>query len=310
MMIRSTAILCVCLLGACATEFAEYNLVTGLRVLGMRAEPPELEPNQESLLDALVVAESASYHWTWCPAPYSGALSDECPISEAELRALIASIDPQAEVPAYDLGDTSEVSFTHSLPPALLANFCEQLENTELPEGFKVPSCNGRFTISIRLVVKEGNAEIAATRDLALIYDDAIVANQNPRIGGGEISVRGAPPFELSNEASTVVSRDVEYKLALDVNAEQAEVVATQDETGPIEKREILSMSWFYEAGSMDKGRSSFIEGFTDINNLRENLFTTPIAQNYAKDELRLFFVLRDDRGGLNWLTSSLELAE
>lgn len=309
-MIRLAAIFCMCFLAACATEFDEYNDVTGLRLLGLRAQPPELQPEEESLLDALVVAENASYQWTWCPAPYSGDARDECPISEAELRAVIASLDPDAEVPDYDLGNTSEVSFTHSLPPALLADFCEQLENAELPEGFKAPRCNGRFTVSIRLVVQDGDAQIAATRELPLIYEDEVVSNQNPTISGGEISVRGAPPFVLSTDAPTMVTRDVEYKLTLDIDAASAETFSSEDETGPIEDREILSMTWFYEAGSMDKSRSSFIDGFTDIDNLRENLYTTPISEDFSDDELRLFFVLRDDRGGLNWLESRLELVE
>jgi hypothetical protein len=294
------------LLAACADEFDDYNQVKGHRVLGIRAEPPDLRPGESATIDALVTAPAATYQWSWCPFNPSGA---ECPISEAELRALVAAAGSDVEPPPYDLGTAATASFEHSFPPELLANLCAALTQTELPEGVSRPRCDGRFAIDILLTSTDGDHVISAYRELGLIYDAARPPNANPHVTGGRLSVRGAPPFEMMVGAVTDVVRDVEYAVEVDVPETDAELFDDVDDDGqPIVAHERLVITWFYDGGEIDKDRTSYLDGFTDFMTLRSNKWRTPTVEELASDLARLHFVIRDERGGLDWLSADLEL--
>ena len=55
---RRLALLPLLALAACGTDFAPASQVQGFRVLGLRAEPPDLHPGDSTTLDALVVNPS------------------------------------------------------------------------------------------------------------------------------------------------------------------------------------------------------------------------------------------------------------
>tara|TARA_R110002096_G_scaffold436061_1_gene666643 strand:- start:32084 stop:33022 length:939 start_codon:yes stop_codon:yes gene_type:complete len=297
-------------LWGCADEFSDYNQVDKLRVLAIRAEPPDLLFEDETTLEALVVGDDvASYEWSWCPFSFSDSFEGECPVPEEEFRQLVADLGGEEDPPPYLLGTGASQPYKNLIPPALLDLFCTQLGEIELPEGFEIPPCNGRFEISLRLAVQgQGGESIVTTTHLSLIYEDGLVPNQNPTITGGEMSVRGAPPFAFSEDTVTMVARDVEY--AVDVVVPESSIETFPDEEAESgETLERLTMSWFYEAGSMDKSRSSYIDGFTDLANLGSNAYTTPSADELERDDTKLFFVLRDDRGGIGWFIAQLELS-
>lgn len=291
---------------ACADDFTAYNEVIGHRVLGIRATPPSLRPGESSTLDALVTSDATSYRWSWCPVPFGTAA--ECPVDEATLRAAIAASGSNVDPPPYDLGTAATARFEHVIDPAALAGFCAAIAERELPEGVTPPRCNGEFDISVRATVA-ADTEIVAERKLGLIYDDAIAPNSNPKISGGRLAVRGAPPFELVTDAATSVVRDVEYALEVDVVETDAESYNAVDDMGtPIVKREQLTITWFFEGGEMHKERTSLVDGITDLTTLRTNSWRTPTVEELDHDTTRLYFVIRDSRGGLDWLTADLEL--
>ncbi len=295
-------------LWGCADEFSDYNQVDKLRVLAIRAEPPDLRFEDETTLEALVVGDVESYQWSWCPFPFEDGIAGECPVAEEEFRQFVAGAGGQEDPPPYLLGTEAIQSYQNLIPPALLDLFCAQLGEVELPEGFELPPCDGRFDISIRLAVQGSEGSVVTTTRLSLIYEDGLSPNQNPTISGGQMSVRGAPPFAFEEGAATIVARDVAYALRLDVSEDSIETFPnTESETG--ESLERLTITWFYEAGSMDKSRSSYLDGFNDLENLESNVYKTPTIEELSSDETRLYFVLRDDRGGINWFIAQLELS-
>lgn len=295
-------------LWGCADEFSDYNQVDKLRVLALRAEPPDLQFEDETVLDALVVGDVDRYEWSWCPFPFADAHSGECSVPEADFRQFVADAGGDQDPPPFVLGTEAIQPYQNLVPPALLDLLCTQLGEVELPEGFELPPCDGRFDISIRLKVEGPDGSVVTTTRLSLIYQDGLVPNQNPLITGGEMSVRGAPPFSFEDGAATSVARDVEYSVDVDISEDSIETFPDADaESG--ESLERLTMTWFYEAGSMDKSRSSFIDGFTDLENLGNNTYATPTTEELASDETQLYFVLRDDRGGINWFIAQLELS-
>jgi hypothetical protein len=298
------------LTSACANDFTPYNQVEGLRVLAIRAEPPELQPGETTTLQALVTAEGTEQRWSWCPAPFAGDQSDQCPFTDRQIADLVRATGSDVDPPPLELGSGETMEYPHSLPPQLLAGICESFAEIDLPEGIEPPRCDGRFDVSIRLVVSDGETTVESLRTLSLIYADGLVANTNPHIDSGEISVRGAPPFPLAQSEPTTVVRDVLYKLNLDIDESNAEAFQELTPDGPVDTREDLVVTWFFEAGEMDKMRSSYLVEVGDFDNLRQNEFRTPTSEELETTQMRLYFVLRDNRGGLDWLISDLELVE
>lgn len=288
---------------SCAESFDPYNEVQGPRVLALRATPPELAYEESATLDALVTQAGLSYSWSWCPFAFQGDRADECAVPYEDLRSLVG-LNGGDDPPPYDLGSDASVELEHALPPSLIADICDSFSGIQLPPGVEPPACDGRYSIAVRLAVSDGTRELITTRELSLLYED-LPANQNPEILGGELAVRGAPPFRMDGAEPAEVARDVEYKVTLDIDEMSAETYEGSDEEPA---RETLSISWFYEAGAMDKGRSSFIEDFVDFENLRTNRYRTPTDEELESDRAQLYFVIRDDRGGLSWYLSELEL--
>jgi hypothetical protein len=304
----ATILLAISTLGlmGCEEDLGNYYQVEDLRLMGIRAEPPELQPGESTVLDALVTTRTAEYSWSWCPLPFGGDNEDECPIAYADLQMLVAMTGGQVDPPPFDLGQSDQAQLAHLLPPPLLKGICDQFASIDLPEGIKPPACDGRLSVQVRLVLEDEGKTLAANRELSLIYEEEAIANQNPAIDGGELSVRGAPAFPLTGEEPAIVARDVEYKVLLDIDEAHAEPFLDPEEG---ELTETLTVSWFYEEGAMDKGRSSYLEGAVEFPNLLENHYRTPTEEELESEQARLFFVIRDNRGGLNWFTASLELS-
>lgn len=79
------ALIAIVLLGACGSDFDPPSLVTGLRVLAIQAEPPELSPGETttlSILRAGPLPDGTTFHWDWCRKAHqtgqSGTIDPDC----------------------------------------------------------------------------------------------------------------------------------------------------------------------------------------------------------------------------------------
>lgn len=306
-------VLALALLSAgCAEEFEEYNQVTGFRVLGLASDKPALAPEESAIFSALVTSSDVSYRWSWCPLSGGAQASFECSVTESELQSQLDETfgEGMITVPPFDLGSGSTAELSYPLPRELIAGLCDFFLAGELPEGVPVPSCDGAFDMQIRLEASAGGETIVAVRDQAMLFDLERAANTNPALGAiFATAENGGSSVELSSEMPTLLARETSYELRVDVTEEQAESYMGLDERGqPEAQRERLFLSWFREAGEMDKGRSSFIAGESGIDVLQENTWITPTLADYPDSILRLYFVLRDNRGGLSWASREVEL--
>ncbi|MBM4344844.1 MAG: hypothetical protein FJ100_15865 [Deltaproteobacteria bacterium] len=90
-------------LSGCGQEFAPPSLVDKFRVIGVRAEPPEIRLTQESKLDMLLVGHDPAaplcYGWAFCPFAWSKDGNFAC-------------IDPDVQV-ELGTGATATVGFFH-----------------------------------------------------------------------------------------------------------------------------------------------------------------------------------------------------
>lgn len=303
----------VCLLAAgvaCSGELAPFEDLADMRVLAIRADDPDLLPETSTTLRALIYTEpdtTVSYAWDWCPFSTGASSEYECALSQQEIDELVAGI-PGAESPSLQLGNTPEVPFVYPLPAPVLEGICGVLQGQDLPEGVTLIDCKDSFPITLRLIATSNRGHrVVAVKTMRLLYkppEPASELNTNPAIEGVRIVMEGQ-----DQEAAVplvdgfAVARGVDYTLLVDVDDVQSQTYKKDDG----ELRENLLLHWLYEGGEMKEERTGFIDGFLDLDDLAENVFTPPDA-SFDRTALELHFVIRDERGGIGWATRTVTL--
>ena len=312
---------------ACSGEEDADNLVTRLRILAIEADPPGLNFGQQASLSSLVYesrdGESVEYSWSWCPFPAGRGTGYECSVSEEELSSLLEQYVPgSAELlPPFFLGTGKEAQFEYSIPAEVLQGVCSAVLEVELPEFVQLPSCDKGLEVLVKLSVKQGEQKATAIKKIALLLDDTQPANNNPVLGSifarpadaeseiaeeilpGEGPVLGGPTFR----------RGEEYVLEIDVAEIEAESylsTADDEKSSPDSLRETLFVSWYVTAGQTDVSRTSFVEEKISIADLRTNTFRAPFVTDYAPETAKIFVVLQDNRGGVDWLERTIQFVE
>lgn len=307
---------------ACADEFDPYNELLNFRVLAVRAEPPYLREGETTRLDAAIYLPDPNtpvqYSWSWCPFRGSADTKFECAVPRDDLQAMVdATVGPGVvDIPPYELSSTSSTTFTYSVPALLFSGLCAALAGAELPDFVERPACNGLWEATIRMTATSGGKEIITIKDLQLAYTSSAATNTNPTID----SISWWPEGQAESSAQLLsagtpptFNRDTKYLLRADVTEELSEsyVAAPEVEGDPIEtKREILIVTWYVEGGETKSTRTTFIDGEVPIEILRLNELTTPKKADYPEQNLRLIFVIRDNRGGVDWTEREILLAE
>lgn len=206
----------------CAGEMLESSeTVSKLRILAVRAEPPDLAPGETGVLDVLVVdprhdrcIESAAtgsggpadclspevvgpptLHWEVC-------LFDE----GANNLYRCATIEGLPEATSRrDLGTgaTASIAYAAIVPdPALIAGICGNIAAADLPDFVEAPDCRRGLPITVRVTAIAAGANLAgratdefcldqpadceiAKKSLTLLLPDKVAErNNNPRIDG------------------------------------------------------------------------------------------------------------------------------
>ncbi len=295
----------------CESDFTPYEELDRPRLLAIAADGSELAPDDATTLSALVTEANATYQWSWCPLVGTADEGYPCLVTEAELQAAIdAAIGAgQVTVPPFDLGTADTATLDHAIPPAVWQGFCQALQESPLPGPVEFPRCDDKFEVSILLDVDVDGAPQRGRREVALLYDDSAPPNATPLIAGA-VAIDPDTNERIDLDGGTL-RRGVTYTLELDIGADQIETYARVPvEGGPAEMvLEDLRASWFHdEGGELDHAATSFLDGSTDLDDLRTNEYTTPTAEERAADTARLFVVLRDDRGGTSWLEATVVL--
>ena len=267
------------IVAACGDDFSKSSEVEDLRVLGIRADPPEIEiPLGEnfgvSSVNALVVGGEGevTYTWTLCVAP-------------GLLQLGVACLDESA---IFELGH--DETTTVLVPP-----LDDVLNSPELDELFIDLSAG--FDISIGLQVSDESGKVIdAVKGLSLTASTTL--NLNPTLDGltwhleddeGEPTEvpRGSEPLEVDMDSKV----ELTAMLAADA-IETYEGLQGEDQ-------ESMLVSWFAEAGEFDQERSS------DVN--PDNGYSPPeLDEGEEEREVRMWLVLRDGRGGIDWYEQGL----
>jgi hypothetical protein len=298
----------------CGGDLPSYNQLEGFRVLALRASPPSLNGGESTTLDALTFVEGEPdpgllYRWSWCPARLPTAMGGDCAFDEAEFARLLGLDQVELE---FELGEGATTTFTYPGPPEVYRTACE---NSAAPEaqGVFVFACEGGFPISIRADITYGEQTIRIQKEIRLLFG-SLPPNKNPELGAlSFLKVNGqTAPESWPEETAARLSLGERYQVQVEVaetSAERFVPEATVVDPSPGERQESLYISWFVSSGETDQDRTSFIKDGVSLAEFGKNEWLLPKAGDEKRDAARMFLVLRDERGGVSWLSRNVELA-
>ena len=260
---------------ACSNSFPSPSYVQGLRVLGVKAEPPEVAPGGTTLFTVLAVDTTGSpveVSWLACTEP---ELVGTGPVNPA---CFGASPEP------YLVPLGSGLSFTATVPVVT-------------PSTFGPPDASGGLYLPVVLHATSASGVVDAEYGLRLSQGEP--ANANPQLTGVFVVPSTGNPVPVDEGTPLVVH-------AGDAITLQAQFSATSAETyvgapgQPAVLTEILSASWFATGGS-------FSEAVTGLP-LPNTVWSANQDLPAAGSTIDLWVVGRDNRGGTDFLHRTLLL--
>lgn len=295
---RALTGLSVLLLSACAPapeQFTPASFVEKLRVLGVRAEPPDVAPGGRTTLDALVVDaqpnRTHSYVWVICDPDPTGVLGSPCATQQAarDPGELLGGGVPGIHVHPFTRTATWEAPANafDGLPPGSVARR-RGLEATVLLIVFEGEDLEA---------LRRGEVEAQFALKRVRVVDAGTTPNRNPRIA--DVTLDGVP---LPADAAPEVPRATPFSLAAAHDPALEEPFARVLSDGTEEARTEPSVfSWFTTGGR-----------FEQLGGLTSNTIgPAPVTLQPpdAGARVDLFVLLRDGRGGLDWTARTVRLA-
>jgi hypothetical protein len=301
----------------CDAKFPEYNELEGFRVLALRASSPAVHAGDTVSLDALVFLDSGSlddvtFAWSWCPLRLPSSEGGDCATDE---RGFEQALGLPAGSLDFDLGTNPEAQLKVPGVAAIYEAACTNGSGGgKSSDKAFVFACDGGFPISIRADISHQGQTIQAEKDVVVVYDATIALNQNPMLGAlsyreTSVATRVLTPWADGKRPAFRLGKTYHIESAVaESTAETFQPAPTAVTPHPSPRRESLYITWFITTGKTKSRRSTYIDGSVDIQTLRENEWTLPKARDEKKRAASLFLVLRDERGGVDWLEGGLEL--
>lgn len=275
--------------GGCLPTQESASYVTGLRVLGIKADPPEAAPGMTVLLDALVVDTLGR--------PIDIVIS-QCLLVPLQGQSVnLDCLTGAAGDALRPLGSGLPLSFTVPLStdPTMLGR-PDSSGGVYLPLVMQLRAGNDSLTAAYRLRVGAG----AAANHSPILAGVFKVDPQPPDAaaeGGGESETPLDPALPL------IVHAGEELTLRARFQPGSEELYQVPDTSGadmpPRSDKEMLRVSFFSTAGSLSEG-SSGVEHPDQILKLDQHLPESGTL-------IDLWVVGRDERGGADYLRRTLK---
>jgi hypothetical protein len=305
---------------ACRPDFAPYNRLVELRVLGMKSEPATPVMGKTGTWSALVHTPPGfgepAYSWSWCPFPGPANGGHRCLITEEDIATNFPALAGQ--VPAFYLGTGPTADLTNVFDPQLLDMLCKGTAG--LPP---IANCTNGFPFQVALTVtatdsdgNEAHVDTVVTGHWPLPDTELNVNPTVDRLTAAPANRPGDDPEDITDvPPPTPLPRVVATPIMAVVASTAAESYRGRNDDGVLDDlRERLFLTWFVETGITDESRTSFTppadsaeeEGrFVD---LQKNSWTPGTAKDYPRDTARLYVVIHDNRGGMDWRTGTVNL--
>lgn len=294
----------------CRPDFAPFNRLTALRVLGIQSEPPTPLTGESATLSALVFTPTPdptlTYKWSWCPVAAPADDGFGCLITEEKINKYL-EVGGLPPVPSFDLGSDVTATLPNTIAPAALQAGCSGLLPNE-PSEIKV-DCTAGFPAQVALTVTTATDSVTTVQTVKLRFDPATPANTNPVING-LFAIQDGATQPIDDLGGVTLPREVETSLITHIDPSVSEAYADgTDANGlPVTSHERLFTTWFVETGDTHDQRTSYINGSTNFDDLLTNSWTPPPAKNYPGTTARIYTVLHDNRGGVSWLGGTVTL--
>ncbi len=335
-------------LGACLGDLPSPSRVDDLRILAVRAEPPEAPPGAAVALDALVVDPQGrliTYHWYACVLPESGqgffgggsetqtsggngaALDDD-----AEGSSCIAKVAANRPY-ALDLGTAP--SATLPIPSDFFATDEPLRTAYELPESLALPPevrdlflgiAGVNYTVT--LVAEVDGRRVEATKRVNVSLDSLLpdnARNLNPTDLAIHLApqddaddatppTRAAPPADQSCFVGVPTTSPTALALANDTRYVLTPINLPDPRTSYVVLLAGTTTTQPFEIQTTQE--YAFYSFFATVGGFQKTVSRAPgepaTEWSLAKDEsgpADLWVVLRDGRGGVAWCHSPLLLA-
>lgn len=289
----------IVLVTSCSNDFPAYSKLDRLRVLGVSADPPNPSAGDVCRLSALAFApgdQPITFRWSFCPVLAQASSGYTCPLTEASTLDLFAKTLP------FDLGTSDSTSFVHPFTADMLAAVCRS--GILLPGFGDAVNCDQGYPVSVLLDVATPDDALRAAFTVFLPASTEADTNLNPTALG--LTLAGQPLSETAIPVQLSADKAADLSVELSPDAIQMRPIPS-GEGGSGVRPERLTLSWFSDAGSMDQDRTVFIDGKTSIESATHNLWTPPKQGELSPGALvRFAVVVRDDRGGVGWLTRQI----
>lgn len=284
------------------TELLPASYIDKLRILAIKAEPPEAAPGENVILSALVAdpwtgIRRVGYLWVQCDPSTEGALGNACAQQDT-----LRSLNPR-ELPEG----------VRVFP--LFIDFAFYRAPFNSLDGLDVDSIERHrgLTATILLVAWEGgnledlqDPDVMRQSQMAIkrirIVDPQQTPNENPRLAS--LTLNGAP-FDGLDIPEVKAGSTIELSATSTEESVQAFTRILPD--GSIEEQvEQNVFSWYTRGGRFTQGLSysSRTQSGDPIG------LELPELETLPNDMLDVWVVLRDARGGTDWAKRRLKLVE
>lgn len=260
---------------ACTQPFAPASYVNGLRVMAVKAEPPEVAPGQPTALTALAVdttGAAVAVSWVACTEPAltgQGAINPGC--FGAGMKPFLVPIG-------------GGLSIAATVPNVT-------------PSDFGPPEASGGLYLPVVLHATSASGAVDAAYRLRLAQ--GAPPNQNPQLSAVLEVFATSAPVPLDEATPLEVHAGDEITLEAHFAPGSAETYAGAPGQ-PTALTEVLSVAWFASGGSLSEPVTSLAKP-TTVWRADQDLPAIGAT-------IDLWIVGRDERGGTDWLHRTLVL--
>jgi hypothetical protein len=298
--------------GACSEEFTSYELLTGTRLLAVRADNPSLSEGEMATLDALVFTasgEEVSYRWSWCPVQGNPSDGFVCPITDSDLeRMLPPPADGADPFPSLNLGSGEVAELPYPGDRALVAGLCEAIRSQPHPTHMTMPTCSRGLDVYVKVEIVTPTTTVTAIKEVELLIEPDAEPNTNPILEGLDVSAVGLETELVGDELNELPAASP-FALSLrmaDGSVESFQPAPTPDDPSPTARDEKPMFTWFVEAGELDFTRTGVVDGTSSVDDAIHNVWRL----GASGAEVDFVVVVRDGRGGMDWAQRRVRVSE
>ena len=303
----------------CGEPFDSRTLVTGLRILAVKAEPPEAGPGVDVTYTALVThpgrdGDALLYGFVACTPGLSGCLEQQEALAAAGGDEAQAQIEYQKTSMRYGIATVSgghALGFGANMPlPLTLLDGDDGGEGRNAQLSFfacEADACFSEGALSgDTSAVADLPPEVSVLGLKRARVSTSDAPNQNPTVSRLELIIPQGEAVAVEEGGTLAIPEGEEVSLRAVLPVGAAEAYTFLDDDGVVEERvERMYVGWYSTVGEFQDATST-VEVDEDGVPSAQVIFTVPEGEGSGPQQL--YVVVWDRRGGLGWLTANFKV--